>query len=62
MGVEALYVLGGDGVVVLNITLNITLLPHAPVLATYATENMRARALAVLGEEGLPPRDQGLLS
>ena len=52
MGVEALYVLGGDGVVVLNITLNITLVPHAPVLATYVTENMRhARALAVLGEK-----------
>ena len=52
MGVEALYVLGGDGVVVLNITLNITLAPHAPVLATYVTENMRyARALAVLGEK-----------
>ncbi len=48
-GVEALYVLGGDGVVVLNITLNISLAPHAPVLATYATENMRhSRALAVL--------------
>ena len=48
-GVEALYVLGGDGVVVLNVTLNISLAPHAPVLATYATENMRhSRALAVL--------------
>ena len=52
MGVEALYVLGGDGVVVLNITLDMHLAVHAPVLATYVTENMRfARALAVLGEK-----------
>ena len=44
--------LGGDGVVVLNITLNFSLAVHAPVLATYVTENMRfARALAVLGEK-----------
>ena len=51
-GVEALYGRGGDGVVVLNITLNFSLATHAPVLATYVTENMRfARALAVLGEK-----------
>ena len=52
-GVEALYVLGGDGVVVLNVTdPDLRRAKHAPVLATYATENMRhARALAVLGEK-----------